>query len=228
MANELDETDASLVNPEGLDAHVIQKKVGVTVTGQEKFVYVIGPWFLFVIPGAVLWGKRLRAKPYFDALQQKIQSAASTIDNYMENRVNILKNAAQLLDKAIDLDKDVMTKVAAYRGGANNAEGDAARNEMGAALEGISRQINVAFEAYPDLKAHQEIADVLQQNAYLQREITAARDLYNDAVNEWNQAIFELPAKKFTAAKYGYTTRIPFTTSQEIKQEARGTFFGGK
>lgn len=27
------------------------------------------------------------------------------------------------------------------------------------------------------------------------------------------------------AAKDGYTTRIPFTASKEVKEEARGTFF---
>ena len=30
---------------------------------------------------------------------------------------------------------------------------------------------------------------------------------------------------KIVAARNGYTTRIPFATSQAIKKEARGTFF---
>ena len=88
----------------------------------------------------------------------------------------------------------------------------------------ISRDINVAVENYPDLQAHREIADAMQQNMYLQREITAARELYNDTVNEWNKDVFAWPTKKIVAAKNGYTTRIPFVASQEIKQKAKEVF----
>ena len=83
----------------------------------------------------------------------------------------------------------------------------------------------IAFENYPDLKAHQEIADAMQQNSYLQREITAAREVYNDSVYQWNKAIQEWPTKMIVAAKQGYTTRIPFTASKEIKDKARDVFF---
>jgi LemA protein len=65
----------------------------------------------------------------------------------------------------------------------------------------------------------------MQQNSYLQREITAARTLYNDAVNTWNREIFEFPFKKIVAAKEGRTTRIPFIAEKEIKNKARGVFF---
>ena len=65
----------------------------------------------------------------------------------------------------------------------------------------------------------------MQQNNYLQREITAARALYNDTVNQWNSDIFDWPTKMIVAAKAGYTTRIPFTASAETKAKAREVFF---
>lgn len=89
----------------------------------------------------------------------------------------------------------------------------------------MARHINVAAERYPDLQAHREIADAMQQNMYLQREITAARELYNDTINEWNKDIFAWPTKKIVAAKNGYTTRIPFVASKEVKEQAKGIFF---
>ena len=92
-------------------------------------------------------------------------------------------------------------------------------------MEDVYKKINVALENYPDLKAHQELADAMQQNSYTQREITAAREHYNDVVAEWNKAIFEWPAKQIVAAKRGYTTRIPFSVSKEVKEKARGVFF---
>ena len=83
----------------------------------------------------------------------------------------------------------------------------------------------MAFEAYPNLQAHGEIRDAMQQNAYLQQEITAAREIYNDAVLRWNTEIFQQWAKKWVAAKAGYTTRIPFIASAEIKAQSEGVFF---
>ena len=92
-------------------------------------------------------------------------------------------------------------------------------------MENIARSVRVAVENYPDLAAHREIADAMQQNMYLQREITAARELYNDTVDQWNRDIFAWPTKKIVAAKNGYTTRIPFIASREIKEKAGGVFF---
>ena len=91
--------------------------------------------------------------------------------------------------------------------------------------DNVAAKINVAMENYPDLEAHKAIADAMQQNAYLQREITAAREVYNDTVNTWNTAIFSWPVKQIVAAEQGYTTRIPFSTSKEIKQKAREVLF---
>ena len=89
----------------------------------------------------------------------------------------------------------------------------------------VEAKLNLAFENYPDLKAHQEIADAIQQNSYLQKEITAAREQYNDTVNNWNRDIQVWPTKMIVAAKNGYTTRIPFIASKEIKEKARDVFF---
>ena len=130
----------------------------------------------------------------------------------------ILQNVARLLDKAIDLDKSTFTEVAK-----NRSQGSL--NSAAEGIENINKAINVSLEAYPELKAHHEIADAMQQNAYLQREITAAREVYNDTVAQWNRDIFVWGTKKFVAAQNGYTTRIPFTTSSEIKAQARGVFF---
>ena len=135
----------------------------------------------------------------------------------------VLQNCARLLDKAIDLDKDTFVSLAKYRSG--NADDDEARNEVGNEIENIAHNINVAVENYPDLQAHREIADAMQQNMYLQREITAARELYNDTIDQWNRDIFAWPTKKIVAAKNGYTTRIPFVASKEVKEQARSVFF---
>ena len=221
MANQLDEMTGP-VNEEGKDINVIQKQIPVKV-GVGSTIFEVILWCLCIIPGVVFLIKKINAAKYLRQLEQKIQHNASQIDNYLEQRVVILQNCAKLLDKAIDLDKTTFSEIAKYRSG--NVADDAARNELSGALDGVSRKIHIAFENYPDLKAHQEIADAMQQNSYLQREITAAREVYNDSVYQWNKAIQEWPTKMIVAAKQGYTTRIPFTASKEIKDKARDVFF---
>lgn len=222
MANQLDELNPE-VREEGVDTNVIAKKIPAEV-GVGSKIFEVLLWVCGIIPGLIFLIMKINAQKHFDQLQQKIQRNASQIDNYLEQRVMVLQNCARLMDKAIDLDKDTFQNIAKYRSG-NAGDTDAARNALGGQVDSLSRSINVAVENYPDLKAHQEIADAMQQNMYLQREITAARELYNDTINQWNRDIFAWPTKKIVAAKNGYTTRIPFAASKEIKEKAKGVFF---
>ena len=220
MANELDEL-TGFVNQEGRDVNVIEKQLPVKI-GFGSVLFEVMLWVLGILPGVIFLFMKANAASYFRQLQQKIQADASQIDNYLEQRVQILQNVAPLLEKAIELDKDVMKTVAAYRGGVNP---DADRNEMARQLDGAFSRLFPQIEAYPELKAHAAIADAMQQNSYLQKEITAARTLYNDTVNQWNTDIYAWPTKMIVAARAGYTTRIPFTASAETKAKARGVFF---
>lgn len=220
MANELDEMTGN-VNAEGRDINVIEKQIPVRV-GVGSLIFEILLWLCGILPGVIFLFMKIGAKNYFQQLQQKIQADASTIDNYLEQRVQILQNVAPLVNKAIDLDKDVMKSVAAFRGGHLSEE---ARNTVSRDLDRSFGRLFPQVEAYPELKAHAAIADAMQQNSYLQREITAARSLYNDTVNQWNTDVFAWPTKMIVAARAGYTTRIPFTASSEVKDRAREAFF---
>ena len=226
MANELDEMTGP-VNDSGRDVRVIEKQIPVKV-GVGSTVFEIALWVLGILPGLIFLFMKVNARSYLQKLQQKLQADASQIDNYLEQRVQILQNVAPLVEKAIDLDKDVMKAVAAYRGGRAPLEGggaDEARNVFAGQIDHAFGRLFPQVEAYPDLKAHQAIADALQQNSYLQKEITAARALYNDTVAQWNRDIFSWPTKMIVAARAGHTTRIPFTASAETKARAREVFF---
>jgi len=222
MPNELDEMNGP-INKEGRDVNVIEKQLPAKV-GFGSVVFEVVLWLLAIIPGLVFLFMKINAKKYFNQLQQKIQNNASQIDNYLEQRVQILQNVVGIVEKSIDLDKDVMKTVAAYRGGVN-PNADQVRNEASAAMDGIQARINLAFEADPELRAQENINDAMRQNSTHQKEITAARVLYNDTVSMWNQDLFSWPTKIIVAAKQGYTTRIPYTASVETKAQARGTFF---
>lgn len=249
MANLLDETQGP-VNDNGRDVHVIDRQLPVTITFRSTLfeialwvtlplltlIYVlamgdqladsttvaIGGCVAGVLPGVVFIFMKISARNYFLKLEQRIQAEASNIDNYLEQRVQILQNVVGLVNRAIDLDKDVMKAVAALRGGKVN---EANRSDVNSQLNMACGRLFPQVEAYPDLKAHQAIADAMQQNNYLQREITAARTVYNSRVTQWNTDLFSWPTKMIVAARQGYTTRIPFTALAETREMARSKFF---
>lgn len=248
MANPLDEVTGPY-NDEGRDARVIDKQLPVTV-GFGSTLFEIAIWIVGFIPGAVItfaakpdWEPwitvliwcagilpgliyllmKVQAKNYFMQLQQRIQASASTIGNYQEQRFEILKNVAGLVKQSIELDKEVMTAVAAYRGG-GTPDGNRL-NENAETLDHGFARLFPQVEAYPELKAHAQIAEAMRQNSYLQREITAARDLYNQVVLIWNTDVYDWPVKQIVAARAHYTTRIPFTVSKAAVEGSKSTFF---
>lgn len=202
MANLLDEVTGP-VNDNGRDVHVIDRQLPVTV-GFGSTLFEIALWvtipvlvllyvlimgatlenpvlvgvvgcLLGILPGVIFIFMKISARNYFQQLEQRIQAEASNIDNYLEQRVQILQNVVGLVDRAVDFDKDVMKAVAALRGGGSiNSEN---RNEVSQQIDTAYARLFPQVEAYPELKAHNVIADAMQQNSYLQREITAARTI---------------------------------------------------
>ena len=220
MANPLDENNAVILE-EGKDVNVIAKQLPVKV-GVGSKIFEVLLWVLGIIPGVVFLFKKIKAGTYFRQLEQKIQHNASQIDNYLEQRVQILSNLAALVNKAVELDKETFVAIAEARSGKLT---DEQRNALSTSADNVNNKINIALESYPELKSHNEIKDAIQQNAYLQKEITAAREVYNDTVNTWNAQIQVWPTNMIVAAKNGYTTRIPFIASKEVKEKAREVFF---
>ena len=121
MANLLDEMTGP-VNENGRDVHVIERQIPVEVgTGSAVFeialwvtipilviLYVMAmghtlasPGLVLVVgclagmlPGVIFIFMKIAALNYFQQLEQRIQAEASNIDNYLEQRVQILQNVA--------------------------------------------------------------------------------------------------------------------------------------
>lgn len=239
MGNMLDELDGE-IREEGRNINVIAKQLkvekdisiqiliwilyllglGLIALGIVSKIYYIIPVGIVIL--VFVYSSLKKNESYFSQLEQRIQQSASQIDNYLEQRVIVLQNTAKLVEKAIDLDKTVFNEIAKLRTG-NIKENE--RNDIQSKIDSAYHGLNIAVENYPDLKSHMELRDAMQQNLYLQREITAAREVYNDSIGVWNREIFEWPFKKYVAAQKGYTTRIPFIASKEIKEKAKEVFF---
>lgn len=224
MANFLDEMNP-VINEQGREINVIQKQMPVTI-GTGTYVFIVCLFILGIIPGLIFLYLCVKAKQELLQIEQKINVNASEIDNYMVQRGQVLQNTVKLVERAVNLDQDTFTKIAAYRSGFNpQANSIEQLNETQERLDKSFSGLALAFENYPELRGHEAIADAMQQNSYLQREITASRSLYNDSVNQWNRKVLQWPTYQYVAFKQGYTTKIPFAASRQEKDLAKSVFF---
>ena len=220
MPNELDETDVSTINHEGRDIHVIEKKITVTLDGADKAVNV-GVWFIFIIGGVIYGMRKAKALSYFQQLQQKIQHAASTIDNYLLQRVNILQNTAKLVEKAVDLDKSTFAEIARLRSGA--VASDEARIELAEKLNAAEKSINLAFENYPELKANENFLDLQAQLEGTENRIAEARRAFNETAKEYNTAVRRFP-NNLLASIFGFSSKGYFEADEAAKTAPKVEF----
>ena len=169
MANQLDEMNPEIM-AEGRDVHVIAKVIPVETSGFEKLLptilmaigvigivlgIVIDKYLISAIGAVVLiypWWRLKQISSEFNMMEQRIQNAASEIDNYMEQRVVILSNAAKLVEKSIEVDKDILVDIAKYRSGNFSEE---SRSDVNAQLNKATRALNVAIENYPELQSQE-------------------------------------------------------------------------
>lgn len=233
------------ISREGMNIYVKQKEIAITV-GIGSKLFEIWMWLWDVIPaiicfaaktpiyipvivlvvgalpGIIFQVKKVKAKNALDTQMQKIQHDASLVGNYYQKKLAIIQDLVKIVDKSIDFDKSTYETIAAYRGGSTPQSG-AQLNEYAQNVDKLSRNINIALENYPNLESHRHIEDLMQQVKYLNSEIVAAREVYNDSVYMWNRMVYRWPTMMIVAAKNGYTTMIPFTADADVIERASGS-----
>ena len=80
-----------------------------------------------ILPGVIFIFMKISAPQLLPATRTAHPSRSVKHRRYLEQRVQILQNVVGLVDRAVDLDKDVMKAVAALRGGKIN---DANRSDV--------------------------------------------------------------------------------------------------
>jgi hypothetical protein len=132
MTNEPDEMKNENIK-ERQETNSINKQIKVTATSGEKTVpyivtlvgiillvygihskdYVAGAIGLVI--GIYPWWAMGKISAHFNAMEQRIQTAASEIDNYMEQRVIILENLAKLIEKSIETNEKIPIDTTKYK-----------------------------------------------------------------------------------------------------------------
>jgi LemA protein len=142
--------------------------------------------------------------------RQMVQEAWSGIDVQLKRRADLIPNLVETVKGYAGHEKEALERVTEMR---TRAQGVPAGDIQGrAAAEGLLSQalgrLMAVAEAYPDLKASQNFAELQRSLETTEREVQMARRYYNGSVRELNTKVESFPSNlvangfSFTKADY--------------------------
>lgn len=138
-------------------------------------------------------------------LKNTIANAFGQIDVQLKRRYDLIPNLVEAAKKYLLHERETLEAVIAARNQARSAS-DAARSHptrapevlaLAAAEEALSGSLGRLFalaEAYPELKADDTIREFSEELTSTENKVAFARQAYNDAVLDYNNAQAQFPA----------------------------------
>jgi LemA protein len=169
-------------------------------------------------------------------LRNRFKNAFAQIDVQLKRRYDLIPNLVEAAKGYLTHERETLEKVIAARNNAMGASqkaaatpGDAAAMQGLAQAEGqlggaLGRMMAV-FEAYPDLKANQNILQVQEELTSTENKIAFARQAYNDSVMEYNTKRESFPDTVF-AGMFGFAPAalLEATESAEERKVPKVSF----
>lgn len=132
----------------------------------------------------------------YNKLQVKdedVNQAWAQVENTMQRRADLIPNLVETVKGYAKHEEDVFTKVTEARSAvkaASTPKEYAAANEQ---MDQAVRNINVVAEAYPELKADSNFANLQAELAGTENRIAVERKRYNEAVADFNKSVKHFP-----------------------------------
>lgn len=147
-------------------------------------------------------------------LRNRVKNAFSQIDVQLQRRYDLIPNLVETAKGYMKFERETLTAVIEARNQAqasaqraHQAPGDAAaiRELAGAeaSLGGALTRFFALAEAYPDLKANQNMLQLQEELSSTENRISFARQAYNDAVMDYNNRRESFPAN-LIAGNFGF------------------------
>ena len=146
-------------------------------------------------------------------LKIRVDEAWSDITVQLKRRVDLIPNLVNTVKGYAAHETSVFEKVTEARSAIQNANGvkEAAAGEN--MLEGALKSLFAVAEAYPDLKANENFAQLQQELVDTEDKIQAARRFYNGGVRDLNTKINLFPNTIF-AGMLGFKEREFFELNE--------------
>src|SRR5512145_3273766 len=145
---------------------------------------------LIIVGGILIWV--ISAYNRLITLRNRVINAWKQIDVQLKRRHDLIPNLVEAVKGAMQFERQTMEAVVAARTRAVSATGVAATARAEGELTQALGRLFAVMEAYPDLKATANVAQLQQELTGTENAIGAARGLYNDEATHYNtaQALF--------------------------------------
>jgi LemA protein len=127
-------------------------------------------------------------------LRNRIEAAWAQIDVQLRRRYDLIPNLVETVKGYATHERDTLDSVTRARAAAESASGPADQAAKENVLTQSLRSLFAVSEAYPDLKANQNFAQLQEELSATEGRIAYARQYYNDAVQRYNTKIQSFPA----------------------------------
>ena len=162
----------------------------------------------------------------FVRLRNRVDNAWAQIEVQLKRRWDLIPNLVETVRGYAEHERGTFEAVTEARANAQRAQGPAetaaAEGILGAAL---GRLFAVA-EAYPELQADENFRQLQDELAGTENRIAVSRQVYNDTVLTFNNAIQTFPGVVL-AGPFGFTKREFFETDETQREAPQGDFGRG-
>lgn len=161
-------------------------------------------------------------------LRNRYKNGFSQIDVQLKRRYDLIPNLVETAKTYMAHEKDTLEAVIQARNQASGARQAAASeptsaealkslNQAEAGLTAAMTRFSIVQEAYPDLKANQNMMQLTEELTSTENKIAFARQAYNDAVMNYNNRREMFPSS-FIAGMFNFTDAQLFEVSSETER----------
>jgi LemA protein len=160
-------------------------------------------YVLIIAAVVVVWA--ILAYNRFVSLVNRTKEAWSDIDVQLKRRYDLIPNLVNTVKGYATHEKEAFENVTKARAAAMGAQTPAQHGQAENMLSGALKSIFAIAEAYPDLKANANFAELQRELSDTENKIQAARRFYNSNVMALNTSVDSFPsnliAKSFNFSK---------------------------
>ncbi len=157
-------------------------------------------------------------------MRNAFKNAWAQIDVQLKRRHDLIPNLVEVVKDYMAYEQETLTKVITARGAAMGAQGTAAIAAAENQLTGALKSLFAVMEAYPDLKANQNVMSLQEELTSTENKIAFARQYYNDSVMRFNNAVQVFPSN-IIAGMLNFTEevfyKVPESDTEPVKVSLR-------
>lgn len=162
----------------------------------------------------------------FAQIEVQLKRRYDLIPNLIETARGYLKHERETLEAVISARNSAAQGLAAAAANPGNAEAIKSLTSAEGQLSGAMGKLNVVMEAYPDLKANQNMMQLSEELITTENKVGFARQAFNDQVMAYNTYKQSFPPV-FFATSFGHradATLMEFEDSAAIQVAPKVSF----